>query len=88
MCSSAWLLVAISIDRWLRIRFPFKVKKLCTIKRVLFGALIILICAITLNSHLLLPSLGSLAGTTVCGPNSSATYSFFFRQVSIILLEI
>jgi len=88
MCSSAWLLLAISIDRWLRIRFPFQVKKLCTRTRVLFGALFILISAMALNSHLLLPSLGSLPGVTICGPNSSSTYSFFFRQVSIILLEI
>jgi hypothetical protein len=80
-CSSAWLLVAISIDRWIRIRFPFKVNKLCTRKRVLLGALIVLICAIILNSHLLLPSLGALSGVTICGPISSSTYSFFFRQV-------
>jgi hypothetical protein len=83
MCSSAWLLLAISIDRWLRIRFPFQVKKLCTRKRVLFGALFILISAMALNSHLLLPSLGSLPGATICGPISSSTYSFFFRQVCL-----
>jgi hypothetical protein len=80
-CSSAWLLLAISIDRWLRIRFPFQVKKLCTRKRVLFGALIILICASTLNSHLLLPSFGNLSGTNICGPIVSTFYSTFFRQV-------
>jgi hypothetical protein len=88
MCSSAWLLVTISIDRWIRIRFPFKVNKLCTRKRVLFGALIILICAIILNSHLLLPSLGTLPGVTICGPISSSTYSFFFRQVFLSFFVI
>jgi hypothetical protein len=81
MCSSSWLLLTISIDRWLRIRFPFQVRKLCTRKRVLFGALIVLICAIILNSHLLLPSLGNLGGTNICGPVSGTTYTFFFRQV-------
>jgi len=81
MCSSSWLLLTIAIDRWLRIRFPFKVKKLCTRKRVLFGALIVLICAIALNSHLLLPSFGSLSGTNTCGSVLDTTYSFFFRQV-------
>ncbi|CAF0810344.1 unnamed protein product [Adineta steineri] len=86
MCSSAWLLLAISIDRWLRIRFPFQVKKLCTRKRVLCGALFILICAMAFNSHLLLPTFGSLPGSTICGPISSTTYSFFFRQVWSILL--
>jgi hypothetical protein len=88
MCSSSWLLLAISIDRWLRIRRPFQVKKLCTRRRVLFGAVIILICAIALNSHLLLPSLGSLTGTGICGPVSGATYSFFFRQVSLYIFEM
>ena len=51
---------AISVDRWFRIRFPFRVRELCTIKRVLLGALFILICAIILNSHFLLPSFGTL----------------------------
>ena len=88
MCSSAWFLLAISIDRWLRIRFPFQVKRLCTRKHALFGVLIILICAITLNSHLLLPSLGTLAGSNICGPISSQTYSFFFRQVFLYLCDI
>jgi hypothetical protein len=81
MCSSAWLLLSIAIDRWLRIRFPFKVKKFCTIRRVLLGALFVLICAIGLNSHLLLSSFGSLPGSNICGPISTSTYSFFFRQV-------
>lgn len=81
MCSSAWLLLAISIDRWLRIRFPFQVQKLCIRQRVLFGALIILICADAFSSHLLSSSLGSLLGSTTCGPITSSTYSFFFRQV-------
>jgi hypothetical protein len=88
MCSSAWLLVTISIDRWIRIRFPFKVNQLCTRIRVLFGALIILICAIVFNSHLLLPSLGTLPGVTICGPISSSTYFFFFRQVFISFFVI
>jgi hypothetical protein len=84
MCTSAWFLLAISIDRWLRIRYPFRVKQLCTQKRVLCGALFIVICAITLNSHLLLPALKSIPVTTVCGPISNSTYSFFFSQVSTI----
>jgi hypothetical protein len=84
MCSSAWLLVAILIDRW--IHFPFKVKKLCTIKRVLFGTLIILICTVVLNSHLRLPSFGNLPGVTICGGISSSTYLFFYTEISIFFL--
>ena len=85
MCSSAWLLLSIAIDRWLRIRFPFKVRKLCTTKRALFGAMIILLCAIALNSHLLTSSLGNLSGINLCGPISSTQYSFFFRSVVLSL---
>jgi hypothetical protein len=84
MCSSAWLLLTIAIDRWLRIRFPFKVKKFCTIRRILLGVLVVLICAIALNSHLLLSSFGSLSGTNICGPVVSTTYSFFYRQVCLL----
>jgi hypothetical protein len=88
MCTSVWLLLAISIDRWLRIRYPFRVKQLCTQKRVLCGALVIVVCAVAFNSHLLLPTLGNLSGTTVCGPIGNSNYSTFFRQVSTILLLI
>lgn len=85
MCSSAWLLVAVSVDRWIRIRFPFRVRRFCTIKRVLSGTFVIVICAVALNSHLLLPSFGSLIGTVICGPTTDATYVFFFRQVMTAL---
>jgi len=88
MCSSVWFLLAISIDRWIRIRFPFQVKKLCTKKRVLFGALIILLCAIVLNSHLLLSSFISVPSSNICGAVPTSTYSFFFRNVFLILLKV
>ena len=81
MCSSSWILLSIAIDRWLRIRFPFQVRKLCTKRRVLFGALIIVSCAIALNSHLLTLSFGNLSSTNICGPVGSAQYSTFYRQV-------
>ncbi|UJR18866.1 hypothetical protein I4U23_021994 [Adineta vaga] len=86
MCSSAWFLLAISVDRWLRIRYPFKVRQLCTRKRVLIGAFIVLIHAVAFNSHLLLPSLGTLPGLNTCGPMKNLNYVFFFRQVWSILL--
>ncbi|CAF1307895.1 unnamed protein product [Adineta steineri] len=85
MCSSAWLLLAISIDRWLRIRYPFKARRLCTRKRVVFCVLIVLIFATTFNSHLLLPTFGTLVGLNTCGPITNSTYVFFFRQIWSIL---
>ncbi|CAM4973885.1 unnamed protein product [Rotaria socialis] len=68
MCCSAWLLLSITIDRWLRVQFPFRVKELCTIKRALIGAFIIFMCSIALNSHLQLPSLGVVPGAIACAP--------------------
>jgi len=88
MCTTAWLLITISIDRWLRVRFPFRVKELCTVRRVLAGAFVVLVCSITLNSHLLLPSFGSLPGTTICGPVDMSTYAFFFRQVFRLCFQL
>ncbi|CAF3797678.1 unnamed protein product [Rotaria sp. Silwood1] len=83
MCCSAWLLLTITIDRWLRVQFPFRVKELCTTRRVLIGAFIILICSIVLNSHLLLPSLGVVPGGIACAPNpmSNSTYLYFYSTI-------
>ncbi|CAF3594067.1 unnamed protein product [Rotaria sp. Silwood1] len=83
MCCSAWLLLSITIDRWLRVQFPFRVKELCTTKRVLIGAFIILIFSIALNSHLLLPSLGIVPGAIACAPDpmSNSTYQYFYTEV-------
>lgn len=81
MCSSAWLLVAISIDRWIRIRYPFRVKQLCTIKRSLLGVLVIIICAITFNSHHLLPTFGILVETLNCGATLGTLHFTFKRKV-------
>ncbi|CAF4254849.1 unnamed protein product [Rotaria sp. Silwood2] len=83
MCYSAWLLLSITIDRWLRVQFPFRVKELCTTKRVLIGAFIILMFSVTLNSHLLLPSLGVVPGAIACapGPMSNPTYQYFYMEI-------
>lgn len=87
MCCTAWLLLTITIDRWLRIRFPFRVRQLCTIKRVLIGALIIVIFSAALNSHLALPSIGVVPGTTACtaSSSSSATYQYFYSSVCVLI---
>ncbi|CAF5150510.1 unnamed protein product, partial [Rotaria sp. Silwood1] len=76
------------MDRWLRVQFPFRVKELCTKKRVLIGAFIILIFSIALNSHLLLPSLGVVPGAIACAPNpmSNPTYQYFYTEIWPILI--
>ncbi len=87
MCCTAWLLLTITIDRWLRIRFPFRVKQLCTRKRVLIGACIIVICSVALNFHLALPSMGSVPGATACtaDSSSSAIYQYFYSDVCFLI---
>ena len=87
MCCTAWFLLTITIDRWIRIRFPFRVRQLCTIKRVLIGALIIVIFSAALNSHLALPSMGVVPGTTACtiGQSASATYQYFYSSVCVFV---
>ncbi|CAF0917633.1 unnamed protein product [Adineta steineri] len=88
MCCTAWLLLTITIDRWLRIRFPFRVKQLCTRRRVLIGACVIVNCSTLLNFHLAFPSTGVVPGSTACaiGSSASATYQYFYSNIWPILL--
>ncbi|UJR23971.1 hypothetical protein I4U23_026938 [Adineta vaga] len=84
MCSNAWLLVIIAIDRWIRVKFPFKSKEICTPRNALLMAIIVVILSAGFNGHVLGPSYGQLpAGVmTVCGPKpSNAIYNTFVRQI-------
>ncbi|CAF1120880.1 unnamed protein product [Adineta steineri] len=84
MCSNAWLLVAIVTDRWIRVKFPFKSKQICTPRNALIITIIIVILSAGFNAHILEPSYGQLpAGImTVCGPKpTNAIYNTFVRQI-------
>jgi len=84
MCCNAWLLVAITTDRWIRVRFPFKSKQICTLRNALISTIIIIILCAGFNAHILGPYYGQLpAGVmTVCGPNpSNRAYDTFVRQI-------
>jgi hypothetical protein len=84
MCCNAWLLVTIATDRWIRVRFPFKSKQICTIQNTLISTIIIIILSSGFNAHILQPDYGQLpAGImTVCGPNpSNVVYDRFVRQI-------
>ncbi|CAF2625396.1 unnamed protein product [Rotaria sp. Silwood2] len=91
ICCSAWLLVAISTDRWERVRFPFKSKQVCTRRNTFLVTTGIIIFPASLNSHFLLPQLcGRLpAGImTVCGARMvNPTYFQFFRRTWPILFS-
>ncbi|CAF1348818.1 unnamed protein product [Adineta steineri] len=87
---SAWFLVLIAIDRWLRARFPFKVNQWCTRRNALITVLFTSVLGVGLHGHMLsaqlfggyFPGIPSLA----CGAlNQSFFYlRFFFTQWPII----
>jgi len=58
MCS-AWLLVLITADRWIRTQFPFKSNSICTRKNAIFASLSVIFIFVGLNLHVLLSYYGS-----------------------------
>ncbi|CAF0984705.1 unnamed protein product [Adineta steineri] len=80
---SAWILVFVTIDRWLRTRFPFKANKWCSHKNVIIVTICIIIIGIGLHSHMLSAQLfGKFfpgVATVACGPVQLwAPYTLFF----------
>ncbi|CAF1085247.1 unnamed protein product [Adineta steineri] len=80
---SAWILVFVTIDRWLRTRFPFKANKWCTHRNVVIVTICITIIGISLHSHMLnaeffgkfYPGIATVA----CGPvQFLIPYTYFF----------
>ncbi|CAF1223360.1 unnamed protein product [Rotaria sp. Silwood1] len=58
--SSAWILVIVSIDRWIRARFPFKSSSICKSKNALIAVGVLLMVDIALHVHMLTPMFGML----------------------------
>jgi uncharacterized membrane protein len=88
--SSAWILVIVSLDRWIRTRFPFKSGSLCTPKKALMAVGVMLILNVSLNAHILTPMFSTLipgfAGAA-CGPilfNNTSYFQFYYWQWSIM----
>ncbi|CAF1172472.1 unnamed protein product [Adineta steineri] len=87
---SAWILVLIAIDRWIRTRFPFKVNQLCTRRNALITILITIVLGIGLHGHMLSIQLfgGYFPGipSVACGPIDLTSFymRFFFTQWPII----
>jgi hypothetical protein len=87
--ASPWILVLVSLDRWIRTKFPFKSGSICTPKKALIAVAILLVIDIGLNSHILTPMFGGLApgfAIVACGPSLYQTsyFLFYFLQWSII----
>ena len=80
---SSWILVTISIDRWIRTRFPYKSSALCTPKKALIVVGILLVLDTGIHAHMLTPLYGMLIpGFSIfaCGPTvfSGSYFIFYF----------
>ncbi|UJR09086.1 hypothetical protein I4U23_013334 [Adineta vaga] len=88
--ASAWTLVIVSIDRWIRTQFPFKSAMICTPRNALIAVGVLLVFDMSLHAHMLtsmfeiqIPGFANAA----CGPNyftNKPYFSFFFTEWSII----
>jgi hypothetical protein len=80
--ASAWILVIVSLDRWIRTRFPFKSGSICTPKKAFLAVGVMLVINIGLNSHILTPMFGMLVpgfAVGACGPDLYNTpYTLFY----------
>ena len=83
--AAAWILVVISLDRWVRTRFPFKSGSICTPKKALIAVTVLLVIDIGLHSHMLTPMFGILIpgfANGACGPNLfNSEYLLFYYYV-------
>jgi len=85
---SSWILVTISVDRWIRTRFPYKSASLCTPKKALLAVGLLLIIDFGLYAQMLTPLYGMLIpgfANVECGPNLFSYYFiFYFLYWSVI----
>jgi hypothetical protein len=88
---SAWVLVIISIDRWIRTRFPYKSRTLCTPKRVLIGVILLIICDTIIHSPMLTPLFGMLlpgVAIVACGPSFQHIFYFYFYYFIWTIMQV
>ncbi|CAF1400428.1 unnamed protein product [Adineta ricciae] len=80
--ASAWILVIVSIDRWIRTRFPFKSNVICTPAKGLIAVGVVLIIDVALHFHLLTQWFGMLVpglAIAACGPSfTQQSYAIFY----------
>jgi hypothetical protein len=91
--ASAWILVIVSLDRWIRTRFPFKSGSICTPKKAFLAVGVMLVIHIGLNSHILTPMFGMLIPGYVngaCGPsfNYPAYFEFYYLQWGFVQVSL
>ncbi|CAF1185345.1 unnamed protein product [Adineta ricciae] len=86
---SAWVLVVISLDRWIRTRFPYKSSVICTQKKALLAVAIILILDIGIHAVMLTPLVGTIypgVALLACGP---ATWDYlYFYYITWTVIQV
>ena len=91
---SAWFLVIVSTDRWVRARFPFHANGWCTRRNAFIAAFVVTCTGVGLHVHFLMPSLfGGMApgiATEACGPSiPPGPYGvFYFNHWPIIQVTV
>jgi hypothetical protein len=86
---SSWILVTISLDRWIRTRFPYKSGSLCTPKKALLVVGVLLILDVGIHAQMLTSLYGMLIpgfAIFACGPTiyNISYFVFYFLTWSEI----
>ena len=83
--TSAWLLVCVSLDRFIRARLPHRTRRWCTKRNAIMAHVLIILCAAALNSHVFSPLYFPRLGSTrfVCGLTREVLtpYIYFYFYV-------
>lgn len=89
--ASAWLLVCIAFDRFVRARLPHRVRQWCTHKNVIIAICLTILCSIAFNSHVLQSTFVTTFPLTrvICGPSRVFTTDYTtFYYVTWPILQI
>ncbi|CAF1048941.1 unnamed protein product [Adineta steineri] len=86
--TSAWLLILIALDRWIRVHFPYRQTRICTQKVAIYLIIFVCVCSTLFASHVLQSEFSFTApGSSLCGParSSGTFYSIFYFNTWPIL---
>ncbi|CAF1662826.1 unnamed protein product, partial [Didymodactylos carnosus] len=81
---SSWMIVSISIDRFLKVKSPIKSRKYCTRKLAIIISSILFIIFLAKNVHLSTPFIGDFSpdAADTCDPDKKyPSYIYFFHNV-------
>ena len=89
--TSAWILVLISIDRFIRARFPYQQARLCTRKMAIYSFAVVCACSTLLTCHVLQSEFAYTdVKSNTCGPSrsTSTSYTKFYFNIWPIMQVI